>query len=79
MIKIDEEYIFNFRIETNCTTKDDIELCVHNSGLNCRVVEYVGEDEYGHLYLVEICTGAEIYAYESELDELKENHIRWWV
>ena len=78
MIKIGNEYIFNFRIEDNCTNEDDIELCVHNSGLNCKVIEYVATNEHGNLYEVESCTGSQFFAYDCELDELKEKDIRYW-
>lgn len=79
MIEIGKEYVFSFRIDNNCACDDDIELCINNDGLNCRVIEYKGADEYGNLYEVESCTGSEFFAYESELDELKDERLRWWV
>lgn len=78
MIEIGKEYIFNFRIEDNCTNEDDIELCIHNSGLNCKVIELVATNEHGNLYEVESCTGSQFFAYDCELDELKEKDVRCW-
>lgn len=77
MIEVGKEYIFNFRIDVNCINEDDIELCINNTGMNCRVIEYKGTDEYGNLYEVECCNGSEFFAYDCELDELKEKDIRW--
>ena len=77
MIEIGKEYLFNFRID-NGACAEDTELCINNTGMNCRVIEYRGTDEHGNLYEVECCNGSEFFAYESELDELKEKDIRWW-
>lgn len=79
MIEIGKEYVFDYRIESNCVNEDDIELCINNDGLNCRVISYVGTDEHGNLYEVESCTGSEFFAYECELAELKDERLRWWI
>lgn len=79
MIEIGKEYIFNYRIETAEATKEDVELCIINSGLNCKVIDDNGTDKYGHMYEVESCTGSQFFAYESELDELEEGKIYWWM
>lgn len=77
MIEIGKEYVFNYRIETIGATEDDVELCIINSGLSCRVIDDRGIDEYGHMYEVESCTGSEFYAYEAELDEIQADSFRW--
>ena len=75
MIEVGKEYIFNYRVEIPGTGEDDITLCIINSGLNCKVIEDLGETEHGHLYEVESCTSSEFFAFESELDELKPGQI----
>ena len=81
MIEIGKEYIFNYRVDDDGAAVDEVELCINNSGLNCRVIEDLGErilfgKSFGHLYEVESCTGSQFFAYESELDELKDGDIR---
>lgn len=77
MIEIGKEYIFNYRVDDDGAAVDEVELCINNSGLNCRVIEDLGERMfYGHLYEIESCTGSQLFAYGSELDELKDGDIR---
>ena len=77
MIELGKEYIFNYRVEDQ-SDNDDVELCVYNDGLNCKVVEDKGTNMYGHLYEVESCTGSQFFAYESELDSLTEKQVKFW-
>ena len=81
MIEIGKEYIFRYRVQDECISANEIELCIENDGLNCKTLEDLGErisfrKSLGHLYWVESCTGSQLFAYESELDELKDEDIR---
>ena len=43
MIEIGKEYIFNFRIEDNCTNEDDIAYGLYNKGVCEYISDFTGE------------------------------------
>lgn len=78
MIEVGKEYIFNYRQKCANETAGQTEMCINNSGMNCIVVDQTCSDVDGTMYEVESCTGDGFFAFESELDELKDRDIRCW-
>ena len=76
MVEIGCEYIFNWKIIDGNESEDDREILLNNSGMNCKVLDFEGENEFGRLVRIESCNGSILNVYESELDELKPSDIR---
>lgn len=73
MIEIGKSYIFRYRVNAKGETSNEKEMCIRNDGLECDVVCEKFKDEHGTVYEVESCLGDEFFAYECELDEIKED------
>lgn len=78
MIKVGHEYIFNYCVHTEGDTQTDIDKYIQNTGSNVRVISYRGSFSKGDIYEVEMHNGTTFFAYDKELEDLKEDSVCCW-